>query len=459
MARYVAKARKVATHPDNGVTFLDYGLTQLRLLQLAHEALTDFLNVEIVNDDEAGVDAKRQQLAALQKQQREEDEEAMETCFINLEVARVAIQKKEAAVEQFFRKAERGKDKDAAAYAVAKKAFIDISNLHADVHDALALLYMEKDDYNAALEELETELLLYRNLQDLFPAAAAKSKKDAAGGEEAVPPGKVVSVLYQIANCFLKEGDFKGGETKLLDTLAEIETVNKRAPQQQPLIAPELVQELQEMLEDAQAMNKNNTFENFKKEINDQYCADQMEKLPSAEEFYSNPNDKSNSVSKKGGATAVAGGKANPFVSAVPDADHSPASHRDAPHSNSGSCLSMPVSARGEVLGCVDFSQHSASGATASNALLKSHPFMKEVSNLNSNSQSLSIFPSQHLLHHGDDGKERDTATKSSSAGVAPTSQEHAVVHTVVARKKPKAQPAGPRTDTNDAAAKKVRHE
>ncbi|CCW61193.1 unnamed protein product [Phytomonas sp. EM1] len=248
-----------ATAPQCGVYFLDYALSQLRLLQ-SQSTMEDAL--------------------------KPRDEEAMEACFINLEVARVAFQKK-----------ERENDND----DVATELFL------AEVHNALAQLNIEKEDYDAALREYEAELLIYRSLQ--------------IQNLDAVPAGRVVSALYGIADCFAKEGDFAGAEERFQITLNEI------AKYPTGTISVELIDDIKDMLDDARDM-KDGRFNKIQEQIQQQFAAD-AEQMPTAHEFYE-----------------VGNYEKHPFLSSVPGG---------AAELNAES-LSMPISATGQVLGMNDHS-------------------------------------------------------------------------------------------------------
>ncbi|CCW69228.1 unnamed protein product [Phytomonas sp. Hart1] len=237
-----------------GVFFLDYALSQLRLLQ-TQSTMEDAL--------------------------KPRDEDAMEACFINLEVARVSFQKKETE--------DGGSD-------VATELSL------AEVHNALAQLQIEKEDYDAALREYEAELLIYRSLQ--------------SENMDAVPAGRVVGALYGIADCFTKEGDFAGAEERFQITLNEIAKYPIGA------ISSELIEDIKDMLDDAREM-KNGQFNKIQEQIQQQFAAD-AEQMPTAHEFYE-----------------VDDREKHPFLSSVPGG---------TAELNTES-LSMPVSATGQILG------------------------------------------------------------------------------------------------------------
>lgn len=266
-----------STSAKCGKYFLDYGLSQLRLLQ-GQTTVDDVLQPR--------------------------DEDALMTCYVNLEVARVCYQKLEA---------ETG-DED-----------VEVELALAEVHNALAQLSAEKEDYDAALREYEAELLLYRCLQD---AAAAEAKLTV------VPPGRVIAVLYGIADCFMKEGDFEGAEERLQATLSEV------ALYPAGTISDALVTELHELVAEAQEM-KGGKFLEIQDAIKHQFAAE-AEQIPTPQEFFSIDTE----------------GK-HPFLSAVPGASGDEVGDH--------SYLSMPMSASGQALAL----------------------------NEHSNSQSVSLFPPQ----------------------------------------------------------------
>jgi tetratricopeptide (TPR) repeat protein len=266
-----------STSAKCGKYFLDYGLSQLRLLQ-GQTTVDDVLQPR--------------------------DEDALMTCYVNLEVARVCYQKLEA---------ERGEDD------------VEVELALAEVHNALAQLSVEKEDYDAALREYEAELLQYRSLQD----AASDAEKLTI-----VPAGRVIAVLYGIADCFMKEGDFEGAEERLQATLDEVQLYPAGT------ISTALVEELKEVLAEAQEM-KGGKFQEIQDAIQHQFAVE-AEQIPTPQEFFSIDTE----------------GK-HPFLSAVPGANGDEVGDH--------SYLSMPMSASGQALAL----------------------------NEHSNSQSVSLFPPQ----------------------------------------------------------------
>ncbi|KAH9598225.1 hypothetical protein LSM04_007866 [Trypanosoma melophagium] len=206
-----------ATSPICGPYFLDYGLSQLRLLQ-----------------SRSSVEAALEPL----------DQEALKTCFINLDVARVCFQKQEQ---------QRGEED------------VETQLSLAEVHNAIAQLHVEREDFDSALKEYESELLTYRFIQQEQPAL--------------VPHGRLAAVLYGMADCYMKEGDFEEAERRFTIAIAEIEKFPAGT------IADELVAELRELREDAAAM-KGGKYRELRECIQAQFAAKEAEMLPTAQEFY-----------------------------------------------------------------------------------------------------------------------------------------------------------------------------
>lgn len=328
-----------ATSAEASKYFLDYALSQLRVLQ-SQSSLEDVLQPR--------------------------DAEAMETCFINLEIARVGLQKREDAIDS----------------STDRKGYVETELLLGEVHNALAQLFVEKEDFDAALKEYEAELLIYRSLQE--DEEGNPSGDGSAGSPSATPPaGRIVAALYGIADCFAKEGDFGGAEERLQATLDEI------AKYPPGTISQDLVAELNDMLEDAKEM-KGGRFQAIQEEIDKQFVVQQAEQIPTAQEFY---DSKSPTVMGADGEE-----QPNPYVSSVPGGGAKPNSE--------GSHLSMPLSANGAVLG-FGGSHHR---------------------NTNENSNSVSFFPPQQL------GRSEPSSGQQQQLG----SKESSSVNSVVARKKAK---------------------
>lgn len=321
VVRYFSK-KYGATAPICGKHFLDYGLSQLRVLQ-AQKSVEDALNPR--------------------------DEEALETCFINLEVARVCLQKSE--------------DNLSPEASFAKEMLL------AEVHSALAQLASEKDEIETALKEYETELLIYRTLQ----------------AEDAdVPAGRVIAVLYSIAECFLKECDFDGADERLQATLDEVSKYPVGT------ISADLLEELRDRLQDAREM-KDGKFKEIQASIQEQLAVVDCEHMPTAQEFYEGPGvaDKKNSR--------------NPYVTSIPGGVEG---------LREGSFLSMPTSATGQMLGLTSGGEHSNHSHSQSVSLF---PPQGSRSGAPSNSG-----PVQHLVA-------RKKAKKASSISISfPTAQPDA---------------------------------
>ncbi|ESL07327.1 hypothetical protein TRSC58_04985 [Trypanosoma rangeli SC58] len=206
-----------ATAPICGVYFLDYGLSQLRVLQ-----------------SKSTVEAALQPL----------DQDALESCFINLDVARVCFQKQEE---------ERGEEE------------IEVQLRLAEVHNSIAQLHVEREDFDSALKEYESELLTYRFIQQVAP--------------QSLPYRSLAAVLYGIADCYMKEGDFEGAEERFTAALDELATFPAGA------IPVELVKELEELREDAREM-KGGKYKELQECIQAQFAVKEAEELPTAQEFY-----------------------------------------------------------------------------------------------------------------------------------------------------------------------------
>nr|CCC95604.1 unnamed protein product [Trypanosoma congolense IL3000] len=206
-----------ATSPVCGPYFLDYGLTQLRMLQST-----------------CSVEAAFQPI----------DQEAFEACFTNLEVARVCFLKQEK---------ERGEED------------VEVQLHLAEVHNAIAELQSEREDINESLKEYESELLIYRFLQEKVPSA--------------VPYGRLAAVLYSIAECYMREGDFDGAEERFVEAIDEIQKFPEGS------INPALLTELNELLEDARNM-KGGRYKALQDSILEQFSANEADQLPTAEEFF-----------------------------------------------------------------------------------------------------------------------------------------------------------------------------
>ncbi|EAN79982.1 hypothetical protein, conserved [Trypanosoma brucei brucei TREU927] len=247
-----------ATYPECGIYFLDYGLSQLRMIQSASSM-------------EAALDPL--------------DHDALEACFTNLDVARVCFQKQERS---------RGEND------------VEVQLRLAEVHNAIAQVQVEREAYEEALKEYESELFIYRYLEQEIPAS--------------LPYGRLAAVLYEIADCYMKEGDFEGAEERFIKAIEEIE----KFPEGK--VDPKLVEQMRELLEDAREM-KDGRFKEIQEFIQEQFAVNETERLPTAHEFYGDVDEQQ-----------------HPFVSRLP---------------NDGECsaLSMPQSNTNPV----QWSEHSNS--------------------------------------------------------------------------------------------------
>ncbi len=231
------------THAGCGLYYLDYGLSLLRSIQCRESSAAA---VQPVDDD------------------------GLETTFINLDTARICFEKAEA--------------KDPENEEVQLRL--------AEVHNAIAQVYSEQENFDKALMEYESELAIYRSLD--------------------VPhPGKIVAAQFGIADCYLKECDFDEGEVRLAACLEE---VAKYPP---GTFAEELVTELGELLAEATEM-KGGKYKEVQEAVRAQF-SDQAEAVPTAEEF----------------AASQSSAK-NPLVSELPACDVMSMSHQSIPLALSG---------------------------------------------------------------------------------------------------------------------------
>lgn len=316
LVRYAVRRHDGVTDPRNGIYFLDYGLTQLRLLQTSSSV-----------DD------------AFSEDKRKEAEKDMEACFINLDIARVCFQKQIGVLEE--EEEERDEDKEAKPSSVAGTPSlpsttpsrgnedrlsrrVQVELTLAEVHNALAQLLVEKGDYTAALKEYDTELFIYQCLDDEYgngttgatarsatpPGDAShshtvqkeegknilkvkeeKSTKASQNTEEekklscssfVAPPGRVVACLYGAADCFLKEADFEGAEERLQSAL---QLIRERYPPS--IIDPALVEELEDWLAEAKEM-KGGAYAAMQETIHQQFARDEMDHVLAQAEALSN---------------------------------------------------------------------------------------------------------------------------------------------------------------------------
>lgn len=303
LVRYAVRQHEGVTDPRNGMYFLDYGLSQLRLLQTS-STMDDVFSEE----------------------KRSEAEKDMEACFINLDVARVCFRKQVSALEEEQEEKIEIKEKDIHLPLQQKVPLtetvpskedglprrVQVELTLAEVHNALAQLLVEKGDFSAALQEYDTELFIYQCLEEdtgesggeeniLVGKSVNSASEDknssgkkigelkvgGKGSEEnkvgkkeedikkdsssfVVPPGRVVACLYGAADCFLKEADFEGAEERLQSAL---DLIRERYPP--PLIDPAIVEELEDWLTEAREM-KGGAYAAMQQSIHQQFARDEM---------------------------------------------------------------------------------------------------------------------------------------------------------------------------------------
>ncbi|EKF29093.1 hypothetical protein MOQ_007139 [Trypanosoma cruzi marinkellei] len=115
-----------------------------------------------------------------------------------------------------------------------------------------------------------------------------------------LPYRRLAAVLYGIADCYMKEGDFEGAEERFQAALDEL-------PSFPPDTIPaELVKELEELREDAREM-KGGKYKELQECIQAQFAVKEAEELPTVQEFYG--EDAGN---EEGGR------KTHPYVSHLP---------------------------------------------------------------------------------------------------------------------------------------------
>ena len=219
------------TNAGCGLYYLDYGLSLLRSIQCRDSSAAAVEPLDV---------------------------EAIETAFINLDTARVCFEKAEA----------RDPENE------------EIQLRLAEVHNAIAQVHIEQEDFDKALMEYESELAIYRSIATQHP-------------------GKIVAALFGIADCYLKECDFDEGEKRLMDCIEEVGKYPAGT------IAAELVEELRDLHTEAVEM-KGGKYKEVQEAVRAQF-SEQAEEVPTAEEF----------------AHAQAKNK-NPFVSDLPGDNNYP---------------------------------------------------------------------------------------------------------------------------------------
>jgi tetratricopeptide (TPR) repeat protein len=193
-----------------GLYYLDYGLSQLRMIQSR--------------------DSSSAAVAPL-------DNDSLETCFINLDTARVCFEKQEK---------ESGEDDE------------DVQIQLAEVRNAIAQVHVEQEDFEKALQEYENEVIIYRGLQS------------------SPQPRKLVSAMYGMADCYMKECDFAEAEIRFQ---AVIDEIAKLPP---GTIDDALTQELADLRDEAKEM-KNGKFKAVQELVRQQFLPDDQDVPPPQE--------------------------------------------------------------------------------------------------------------------------------------------------------------------------------
>lgn len=207
------------TNAKCALYYLDYGLSQLRIIQSR--------------------DSSTAAVAPL-------DQEGLETCFVNLDTARVCFEKQDGA------------DNDE-----------EVQLQIAEVRNAIAQVFVEQENFDRALQEFENEVLIYRSLST-------------------PQPRKLVSALYGMADCYMKECDFEEAEKRFQAVIDEINSLPANT------IEGELLKELEDLRDEAKEM-KNGKFKVVQDLVRQQFLPDEqevptpMEVLPSIPASSVNP--------------------------------------------------------------------------------------------------------------------------------------------------------------------------
>jgi len=364
-----------ATHPANGLYFLDYGLSQLRLLQR--------LQLDPSGKPEENIFSPEMQ---------QEREDCMEACFVNLEIARVCFQKQSSAWEAAARDGTAAPDSgvlvddpSGAAVPLAQRRR-EAELTVAEVHNALAQLLVEKGDYAAALSEFDAELLLYTCLEEEGDAALP-----------ALAAGRRISCMYGAADCLLKEANFEAAEERLQQTLQYIQEHCKDA------IDPALVEDLKDWLEDAREM-KDGKYSAVREEIQEQFSRTQMVNML---QVTAQHKEEEGGVSEED----------------EEDSDEDSDNGEESKTYTHSSFVSHPFIAP---LPLTDGGANSSSFGSAMAPVVGSSVGL----GLNEHSRSTSLFPSQSIS-----GVEGHRKRPRSPSGNSPAVQD---LHTAVVKKKPK---------------------
>lgn len=219
------------TNAHCGLYYLDYGLSQLRVIQSR--------------------DSSSAAVAPL-------DNESLETCFINLDTARVCFEKEE--------KDAGGTDDE------------EVQIQLAEVRNAIAQVHVEQEDFDKALQEYENEIIIYRSLS------------------KTPQPRKLVSAMYGLADCYMKECDFGEAELRFQAVIDEIAALPPGT------IDEALVQELADLRDEAKEM-KNGKFKAVQELVRQQFLPEDQEVPPPHEVLGNQPEQVQHS---------------NPFFSSLP---------------------------------------------------------------------------------------------------------------------------------------------
>lgn len=231
------------TNAKCGLYYLDYGLSQLRMIQSRDSATASVQPLDV---------------------------EGLETCFVNLDTARVCFEKLEAQTP----------DDEEVQIRIA------------EVRNALAQVNIEQEEFDKALQEYENEVIIYRNLST-------------------PQPRKLVSALYGMADCYMKECDFEEAEKRFQVVIDEINKLPEG------VIEKDLVKDLEDLRDEAREM-KDGRFKAVQELVRQQFLPEDQE-VPSP-------------------AEVLSAKESNPFLSALPGGDGN--SLRSVP------LLGMPVPTR-----------------------------------------------------------------------------------------------------------------
>lgn len=172
-------------HPKCGVAYLDYGTTLLALIQSQDPGAAALRSNAAVDDTSDGANGDGASTGSGGPPTVGDDED-LETCYVNLETARLCFERAETADEA---------------------AGVDLMAIHlrqAEVHDSLAQLHIERDDESTALSEFELALALRK---------------------EHLPQNDrlIIATMYSMAMCYMREENYDSAEALLKDILVVVE--------------------------------------------------------------------------------------------------------------------------------------------------------------------------------------------------------------------------------------------